>query len=412
MPDFIRQDLRGSRFERVDLSGAEFRATDLSNARFRGVELSRVVMRGVEMVDVDIYGEIVNFTVNGVDVAPLVNAELDRRYPERAKMRPTHADGFRAAWDVVERLWDETVARARALDPDLLHESVGGEWSFIETLRHLAFATDCWIRRAILGDPSPWHPLDLPWDEMADTPGVPRDREARPSLDEVLELRRDRMATMREVVDGLTDETLNSNTEPVEGPGWPPARAFPVRECLLCILNEEWEHRLYAERDLDILQREVDSKMPGSEDASRVVSASREIAASAGQIFELIADPAQQPRWDGNDNLAEAPPGQRVRAVGDVFSMTTTKGNVRENHVVEFDEGRLIAWRPAEPDHEPPGHLWRWSLEPVDSSRTRVTHTYDWTELTDEARLPRARATTAEWLQASLDRLADLVEAH
>jgi uncharacterized protein YndB with AHSA1/START domain len=147
-----------------------------------------------------------------------------------------------------------------------------------------------------------------------------------------------------------------------------------------------------------------------SEDVPRVVSASRDIAAGADRIFELIADPAQQPRWDGNDNLAEAASGQRVRAVGDVFTMTTTTGNVRENHVVEFDEGRLIAWRPAEPGREPPGHLWRWELEPIASSRTRVTHTYDWTELTDEARLTRARATTADKLYASLDRLGGLVE--
>ena len=90
--------------------------------------------------------------------------------------------------------------------------------------------------------------------------------------------------------------------------------------------------------------------------------------------------------------------------------MTTTKGHVRENHVVEFDEGRLIAWQPAEPGQEPPGHLWRWALEPIDPSRTRVTHTYDWTELTDASRLPRARATTADSLQASLDRLAALAE--
>jgi uncharacterized protein YndB with AHSA1/START domain len=145
-------------------------------------------------------------------------------------------------------------------------------------------------------------------------------------------------------------------------------------------------------------------------DAPRVVSASREIAASAERIFELIADPAEQPRWDGNDNLAAAPAGQRVRAVGEVFIMTTTKGNVRENHVVEFDEGRLIAWRPAESGQEPPGHLWRWQLEPIASSRTRVTHTYDWTDLTDAARLPRARATTAEKLHASLVRLGDLAE--
>jgi len=150
--------------------------------------------------------------------------------------------------------------------------------------------------------------------------------------------------------------------------------------------------------------------MTGHEDVPRVVCASREIAASAQRIFELIADPAQQPRWDGNDNLAEAAGGQRVRALGEVFTMTTTKGSVRENHVVEFDEGRLIAWRPAEPHQEPPGHLWRWALEPIDSSRTRVSHTYDWTGLTDEGRYARARATTAEKLQASLGRLGVLVE--
>jgi uncharacterized protein YndB with AHSA1/START domain len=142
----------------------------------------------------------------------------------------------------------------------------------------------------------------------------------------------------------------------------------------------------------------------------RVVSASREISAGAGRIFELIADPTQQPRWDGNDNLSEAPAGQRARAVGDVFTMTLTRGQVRENHVVEFDEGRRIAWNPAEPGQAPPGHLWRWELEPVDASITRVTHTYDWTRLTDESRLRRARATTSDKLQASLDRLAALAE--
>jgi uncharacterized damage-inducible protein DinB len=251
--EFTREDLRGSRFERVDLSGSEFRSSDLSETRFRDVYLSRVVMRGVELVDVDIHGEIVNVTINGVDIGPLVNAELDRRDPDRAKMRPTDAAGFREAWDVLERLWAETVGRARRLDPELLHESVAGEWSFTETLRHLVFATDSWIRRAILGDPSPWDPLDLPWDEMPDTPGVPRDRDARPSLDVVLELRRDRKSTVRELLDGLTDESLDGHTEPVAGPGWPRSRSYPVRDCLLCILNEEWEHRLYAERDLDAI---------------------------------------------------------------------------------------------------------------------------------------------------------------
>ena len=255
MAEFSGQDLSGSRFERVDLSDSEFRATDLSRSRFRGVDMNGVVMRGVELVGADITGEIVDVTINGVDVGPLVEAELDRRYPERAAMRPTDAAGFRTAWDVVERLWAHTVDRARALDPQLLHESVDGEWSFVETLRHLAFATDAWIRRAVLGNPSPWDPLDLPWDEMPDTTGVPRDRDVRPTLEVALQLRRDRMATMRAVVDGLTDDALAGHTEPVEGPGWPRPRSYPVRECLLIVLSEEWEHRLYAERDLAVLER-------------------------------------------------------------------------------------------------------------------------------------------------------------
>ena len=150
--------------------------------------------------------------------------------------------------------------------------------------------------------------------------------------------------------------------------------------------------------------------MTTEQEAPRVVSASREIAAGPGRIFELIADPAQQPCWDGNDNLAEAPGGQRVRQLGDVFTMTLTRGAIRENHVVEFDEDRRIAWMPAEPGQRPPGHLWRWELEPAGPSRTRVTCTYDWTQLTDETRLPRARATTADRLRASLDLLAGLAE--
>ncbi len=142
----------------------------------------------------------------------------------------------------------------------------------------------------------------------------------------------------------------------------------------------------------------------------RVVSAHRDVAAGAASIFELIADSTQQPRWDGNDNLVAAVEGRRVRAAGETFSMTTTKGNVRENHVVEFAEGRLIAWRPAATGEQPWGHLWRWELEPLDAGRTRVTHTYDWSELTDEGRFPRARSTTADKLLASIDRLAGLVE--
>jgi hypothetical protein len=90
--------------------------------------------------------------------------------------------------------------------------------------------------------------------------------------------------------------------------------------------------------------------------------------------------------------------------------MELSRGAIRENHVVEFEEGRRIAWTPAEPAQAPPGHLWRWELEPAGPGRTRVTCTYDWTRLTDENRLARARATTADRLRASIDRLATLVE--
>jgi uncharacterized protein YjbI with pentapeptide repeats len=243
MADFTGEDLAGSRFEKVDLTGA----------RFHNVDLTGAMIRGALLVNVDISGEIEDVRINGVDVAPLVEAELDRRYPDRVKMRPADADGYREAWDILERLWQQTVARARAMPADLLHEQVNGEWSFIETLRHLVFATDAWVRRAILGQPSPWDPLDLPHDEMYDEPSVPWDKSARPSLDQVLALRADRMATVREVIAGLTDATLAGMTEPVTEPGYPPPESFPVRRCLQAILNEEWEHRLYAERDLDLL---------------------------------------------------------------------------------------------------------------------------------------------------------------
>jgi hypothetical protein len=184
MSDFGQQDLAGSRFEEVHLeratfhdvhlNDADFDDVDLTGARFRWVLFKDVVMRGTGFVNVRIEGEIEGLTVNGVDVAPLVQAELERREPDLAKMRPSDPAGFRDAWATLERRWAGTVERARALPAAALHESVDGEWSFVETLRHLAFATESWLHRAILGDPSPWHPLSLPWDQMPDTEGVPR----------------------------------------------------------------------------------------------------------------------------------------------------------------------------------------------------------------------------------------------
>ncbi|HEX8768409.1 MAG TPA: DinB family protein [Jatrophihabitans sp.] len=254
MADFIGEDLTGARFQDVRLTGARFQDVDLTNARFQLVDLTGVVIRGAAVVDVEISGEISNLRVNGVDVVPLVEAELNRRYPDRTKMAATDPDGFGEAWDILERLWQQTVERASRLPPELLHERVEGEWSFLQTLRHLLFATDAWVRRAIEGEPAPWHPLDLPHDEMPDRPGIPRDLDARPSLAEVLALRADRMATVRQLIAGLSDQQLAGMTQPVLEPGYPESKSFWVRECLQTVLNEEWEHRLYAERDLDVLE--------------------------------------------------------------------------------------------------------------------------------------------------------------
>jgi hypothetical protein len=265
MAEFRDQDLSGARFEGVNLQGATFSRVSLSDASMRamnfiGAQVRSALFhnsrfRGVELVNVEITGELQNVVVNGVDIAPLVDAELNRRMPERAKMRPVDADGFREAWVILERLWKETVERARSLPEAALHRSIDGEWSFIQTLRHLNFASAAWVSRMILGNVSPWHELDLPWDEAPGWDGIPWDREAQPSLDEVLAVRRERQAMVRTVMESLTDEQVASEVSCTE-PGWPRLETFPAKKCLDIVLNEEWEHRLYAERDLSSLENE------------------------------------------------------------------------------------------------------------------------------------------------------------
>ncbi|MGO1174243.1 MAG: hypothetical protein ACTHXO_12780 [Actinomycetaceae bacterium] len=151
--------------------------------------------------------------------------------------------------------------------------------------------------------------------------------------------------------------------------------------------------------------------MDQTEHETRVVSASLEIEAPAAEIFELIAVPANQPRWDGNDNLVESPVTTQVAEVGEVFEMLNTSGSTRANTVSELEQDRLVAWMPGVVGEEPVGHVWRWELRPESEGRTLVTHTYDWTNLHDEKRLTRARATTSEHLLASVRRLKELAES-
>jgi len=150
MADFVKQDFSDARFEQVGFS----------RAWFRDVYFTGATLGGAWLEDVDIDGEIRNVRINGVDIAPLVEAELNRRYPEPTKLDPADAEGFREAWAIIERAWTPPPSsEPKRLPPDLLHERVQDEYSFIETLRHLVFATDVWVRRAILGLPAPYSPL-------------------------------------------------------------------------------------------------------------------------------------------------------------------------------------------------------------------------------------------------------------
>lgn len=262
MDELVDRDLRAARLERVDLSdaalhkvrfvGATMRHVNLSGVDLRGAAIHGARLAGVEMYDVEITGEIVNVTINGVDVGPYIEAELNRRDPDRVKMHPTDVAGLQDAWRIVVERWERTVARARELPGELLHEQVDGEWSFIETLRHLNFASAAWVGRMVLGDPSPWHPLDLPWDEAPGWEGIPWDRSARPSLDEVLAVRRARQSMVGDVIASLTPERYAADVS-CTAPGWPVIEGFPLAECLHTVLIEEWEHRNFAERDLAVL---------------------------------------------------------------------------------------------------------------------------------------------------------------
>jgi hypothetical protein len=240
-------------FSKADLSGSVFDDVDLTGSRFTNVFLRDVTIRGAWAERLVVDGGFDELVLNGIDVVPLWRAELTRLHPEYALLTPDDAEGYRTVWPVLEEQWAATEARARALPEDLLHERVDGEWSFIETVRHLLFVHDAWLRRAVLHETAPFDPLGLPHDEMPDLAGVPDDAAARPALEHVLALRAERLAIARDFFASLSDEELAGQTA-VSGPGYPEAGSYAVRRCLLAVLDEEWWHRRYADRDLSLLE--------------------------------------------------------------------------------------------------------------------------------------------------------------
>ncbi|MGI8666147.1 MAG: DinB family protein [Jatrophihabitans sp.] len=247
-------DLRGREFTRADLTGAEFRRVKLNDARFRMVDLSGVVMRAVSLSGAAIDGEIDGLQINGVAVAPLIEAELSRREPARALCGASDPAGLRAAWTALRQSWAASYQRVAALPAGTVDVSVEQEWSFAQTLRHLVFATDAWLG-AILGDEQPFHPWGMPFTDLPEFVERPDelglDPDATPSYADLLALRADRVAR---VTDFLAEVSPQRLAEECEGPLWEGGRRLSVLRCLRVILNEECEHRRYAERDLDLIE--------------------------------------------------------------------------------------------------------------------------------------------------------------
>lgn len=181
------------------------------------------------------------------------NAERIRLRAERDRLRATDPAGLADAWAMIEDFWAGTVARARKLPEPVLHERVEGQWSFVQTQRHLVLVTDCWLRRMVNGILHPYHPWGLGGSWLTSPRRWGIDPEADPSLDEVLPLRRERMDEVREVIDGANAEALARNCLPPDSPGHP-SKEHTVLDCLHVILKEEWQHHRYAVRDLQVLE--------------------------------------------------------------------------------------------------------------------------------------------------------------
>ena len=232
------------RFDDEDLTGAEFRECDLSRAR----------MVGVVMQDAVIDGLVTNLVVNGVEVMPYVEAELDRRHPVRLLIRSDQPNDLREAWRQLRDDWATTTERVRSMPQDSEHRRVDGEWSMVETLRHLVFVHDSWFRRCVRGLTEPFTAIGLGPSFVMDQEGSGLDPSARPSLDEVLAVRTQQVSEIETWLAEVTPDQLAQTAPVPDDDRWPPyAQGRTVRQCLGTVLNEEWAHRGFCQRDLDKL---------------------------------------------------------------------------------------------------------------------------------------------------------------
>jgi hypothetical protein len=232
------------RFDDDDLTGAEFRECDLSRAR----------LVGVVMQDAEIDGLVTNLVVNGVEVMQYVEAELDRRHPVRLLIRSDDSAELQEGWRQLRGDWAATVERVRSMPEGSEHVGVDGEWSMVQTLRHLVFVHDSWFRRCVLGLDEPFTAMGLASPFVPDQEEQGLDPAARPSLDDVLGVRDRQASELAAWLAEVTPEQLAQIAPVPDGDRWPPyARGRSVRQCLGTVLNEEWAHHGFCVRDLDRL---------------------------------------------------------------------------------------------------------------------------------------------------------------
>lgn len=227
-----------------DLAGSVFWGADLRGATFRDVDLTGVSISHAWLVDVSIDALVDRVVINGVDVTDYVN-ERDPWYPLRAMLRAADPVAMRETWAALEAEWATTLNLASSLPDASLHESVDGEWSFVQTLRHIVFAIDKWLTVPVLG--LPFHPIGLPNSGSVDFPWPDVDQAQQPSVAEALAARGDRAERVADFLATVTTADLDRSMDiPESGP-------HPLRECIYTVFEEPFWHNRYARRDLDLL---------------------------------------------------------------------------------------------------------------------------------------------------------------